>query len=103
MLEQINKLDFNGVDIYVGIDTHKKNWKVSIFVDDMMFKTFSQNPCAVQLHDYLKKINEDGFSINSVKTRTDAVKWAFDFHNLINEDLSKKQYTIQDLKLHYDF
>ena len=55
MLKQINKLDFDGVDIYVGIDTHLKNRTISIYVGDRIFKTYSQDPCSIKLYNYLKK------------------------------------------------
>ena len=38
-MKQINKLDFSGQDIYVGIDTGKKNWKVTILLKDFEHKT----------------------------------------------------------------
>lgn len=51
----------------------------------------------------LKIIADRGFSIDSVKTRTDAVKWCFDYHNIVNEDIEKDQFSIEDLKEKYDF
>jgi hypothetical protein len=33
MQTQIKDLDFTGQNIYAGIDTHKKSWKVSIYTD----------------------------------------------------------------------
>jgi len=55
MQEQINKLDFRGKNIYVGIDVHKMNWVVTIVLDQITHKTFSQPPCAKILGDYLRK------------------------------------------------
>jgi transposase len=52
---KINKLNFNGVDIYVGIDTHKTNWTVAIQIGDMIYQTVSQSPDAEQLYSYLRK------------------------------------------------
>ena len=42
----VNKLDFTGQHIYVGIDVHKKSWNVSIHSAYFEHKTFSQPPDA---------------------------------------------------------
>lgn len=55
MQEQINKLDFRGKNIYVGIDIHKLSWVVTIVLDHITHKTFSQEPCAKTLGDYLRR------------------------------------------------
>lgn len=55
MLNKINHLDFTGEDIYVGIDVHKKSWKITIQTDETVCKTFSQNPDVDILSHYLKK------------------------------------------------
>jgi len=54
-MEQSNKLDFSDQDIYIGLDIHKKNWTVSIFTQDFEHKTFSQNPQADILANYLHR------------------------------------------------
>ena len=51
----VKRLDYSGVDTYVGLDTHLKNWKATIRVGDTFFKTFSQDPDAGILSDYLRK------------------------------------------------
>lgn len=53
MQTQINKLDFSGQNIYVGVDTHKKNWKVSIVHEELFLKTFVQDPDPDVLYNYL--------------------------------------------------
>ena len=50
---QSKELSFEGQSIYIGIDVHKKSWKVSIMVDDVFFQTFSQSPCVSALLSYL--------------------------------------------------
>lgn len=55
MQTQGTKLDFNSQNIYVGIDTHKKNWKVALYHDEIALKTFSQDPEPGVLANYLKK------------------------------------------------
>lgn len=46
---------FAGQPFYVGIDYHKKSWKVTILGEHYEHKTFSMNPDAKILADYLKK------------------------------------------------
>jgi transposase len=53
MPTQSNKLDFSNQNVYVGFDVHLKDWKVSIMVDDIHHKTFSQNPSPEALYRYL--------------------------------------------------
>lgn len=52
---QSNKLDFTGQNVYVGFDVHLRTWKVSIMVEDLHHKTFSQDPSPQVLANYLKK------------------------------------------------
>jgi len=54
-MKQINKLDFSGQDIYIGVDTGKKSWKVTILTKDLEHKTFTQNPEPKALVTYLNK------------------------------------------------
>ena len=49
------KVDFTGQDIYVGIDTGKKSWKVSILTNELAHKTFSQPPRPEVLVQYLHR------------------------------------------------
>lgn len=49
------EIDFNGKNIYAGIDTHLKNWRVTILLDDLVYKTFSMDPNAKVLSNYLRK------------------------------------------------
>jgi len=51
--EQGNKLDFEGQNIYVGIDVHKKDWTVCIFSEHLEHKKFAQPPKAEVLKNYL--------------------------------------------------
>lgn len=52
---QIKKLNFEGENIYVGIDTHKKNWKVALYHDEIALKTFTQEASPDFLVTHLKK------------------------------------------------
>ncbi len=48
-------LNFNGENIYVGIDVHKKSWTVTIETDELQLKTFTQDPEPEKLIRYLKR------------------------------------------------
>lgn len=50
-----DKLDFSEYDVFVGLDVHKKNWMVSIMVDDILHKRYNQNPNPLILANYLAK------------------------------------------------
>ena len=54
-MEHVNKLDFSGQSIYVGLDVHKKSWSVSIFSEQCEHKTFTQPPEVNKLVHYLKR------------------------------------------------
>lgn len=54
MQEKINEKTFEGQSIYVGIDVHKKDWKVTIMTAELSYKTFSSVPKAEKLGAYLK-------------------------------------------------
>ena len=56
MKAQVNKLDFTGQNIYIGLDTHIKDWKVTIMLDQITHKTFVLHPPKPELlSNYLKK------------------------------------------------
>lgn len=46
---------FRDQSFFIGIDTHKKSWKVSIFSEQYEHKTFSQDPDPYLLAKYMKK------------------------------------------------
>jgi hypothetical protein len=54
MQEKINEKTFEGQYIYVGIDVHNKDWKVTIMTHELSYKTFSSVPKAEKLGAYLK-------------------------------------------------
>jgi len=55
MQRKITKLNFKGQEIYVGLDTGKKSWKVSILTKDFEHKTFGQPPKPEVLVGYLRR------------------------------------------------
>lgn len=60
MQSKSKKLDYHGVSIYCGIDTHLKNWRITIMVEDVYYKTLSVDPSAPVLASYLKKSFPNG-------------------------------------------
>jgi len=50
---QINKLDFKGQNIYVGIDVHLKSWSIAVLSEHSVLKKFSQSPNAEALYRFL--------------------------------------------------
>lgn len=44
METQGRKLDFSGQHIFVGIDVHRKSWRVSVLVGDVLQKTIHMSP-----------------------------------------------------------
>ena len=54
MQKNNTKVDFSGQDIYVGLDTGKKSWKVTILTKEFEHKTFTQPPQPATLVKYLR-------------------------------------------------
>ena len=54
MKAQASQLDFEGQDIYVGIDVHLNSWTVSIYSSHLENKTCRQDPLPDTLLRYLK-------------------------------------------------
>jgi transposase len=48
-------INFKGQNVYAGIDIHLKSWKVTIMLESREHKTFSQDPSAETLSNYLRK------------------------------------------------
>ena len=64
-MNHVNKLDFTGQQVYVGMDVHKKSWSISIYTDQFEHKTFSQPSEVAVLVNYLKR-NFPGAAYRSV-------------------------------------
>lgn len=52
--------DFSGQHFYIGIDTHKSNWKVTIRTRDIELKTFSMNPSPEELCKHMNQNYPNG-------------------------------------------
>jgi len=55
MRTKVTTNSFDGQSFYVGIDYHKKSWKVTILSEHYEHKTMSQNPDPDVLANYLKR------------------------------------------------
>lgn len=55
MQTKVNKKSFDGQSFYIGIDCHKKSWKVTILGEHYEHKTMSQNPDPELLAKYLQR------------------------------------------------
>jgi len=55
MQTQVKTFDFAGQNIYAGIDVHKKNWRVSIYSEQLYHKSFHQPADPKALYHYLSK------------------------------------------------
>ena len=56
----MNAITFSNLHFFIGIDTHLKQWKVTIRNSSLELKTFSMNPSANELYRYLIKHYPDG-------------------------------------------
>lgn len=50
---ETRQLDFSNLQLYIGIDVHKKQWSVSIYTATAHHRTFSQPPTPEALKNYL--------------------------------------------------
>lgn len=55
MRTQVTKNSFNDQSFFIGIDFHKKSWKVTVLGEQYEHKTMSQNPDPDLLASYLNK------------------------------------------------
>ena len=53
-------LSFSNEIIFIGIDVHKKRWQIAIRNKENLLKTFSMDPEAMQLVNYMQKNYPDG-------------------------------------------
>jgi transposase len=58
------KIDFKDKELFIGLDVHKKSWSVTIVVDGIEHKTFTQPPEPKALNNYLQRMFPGG-SYNS--------------------------------------
>jgi transposase len=50
---QTTRCDFSGQHFFIGIDTHKSNWRVTIRCGDVYMKTFSMDPDPLKLKEHM--------------------------------------------------
>jgi transposase len=57
MQTQVTKeIDFTGKNLFAGLDVHKKSWSVTIVVDGIEHRTFTQPPSPESLARYLERM-----------------------------------------------
>ena len=54
------KIDFTGKQLFIGLDVHKKSWSVTIIVNGMEHRTFTQPPEPQLLVNYLQRMFPGG-------------------------------------------
>ena len=54
------KIDFTGKDLFIGLDVHKKSWSVTIIVNGIEHRTFTQPPDSKLLNNYLQRMFPGG-------------------------------------------
>ena len=54
------KIDFKGKELFIGLDVHKKSWSVTILVEGMEHRTFTQPPDPRILYNYLQRMFPGG-------------------------------------------
>lgn len=54
MKTQATKTDYHGENIYIGIDTHKKSWNITVMMDNLFSQTFQSPPSARALITFLE-------------------------------------------------
>jgi len=96
MQELINKKAFKEKRIYIGIDVHKASWKVTIMLDEITHKTFSQDPNARILAEYLERNFPGGTYLSAYE----AGFCGFSVHRaLINEGINNSVVNPADIPL----
>lgn len=59
-IQVTKKIDFKDKDLYIGLDVHKKSWSVTILVEGIEHRTFTQPPSPLILYNYLQKMFPGG-------------------------------------------
>lgn len=75
------KIDFTGKDLFIGLDVHKKSWSVTIVVDGMEHRTFTQPPDPEALHKYLLR----SFPGGSYQSAYEAGYCGYGIHRKLND------------------
>lgn len=75
------KIDFTGINLYIGLDVHKKSWQVTILSDEMSLKTFNQCPEP----DTLSRFLSTNFPNANFFSAYEAGFCGYVFHRRLNE------------------
>jgi hypothetical protein len=74
------KIDFTGKSLFIGLDVHKKSWSVTIVVDGIEHRTFTQPPEVDTLQKYLEK----NFPVGSYYSAYEAGFCGYGIHRQLN-------------------
>jgi transposase len=74
------KIDFTGKELFIGLDVHKKSWSVTIVVDGIEHRTFTQPPDPNALKNYLQRMFPGG----SYKSAYEAGFCGYGIHRELN-------------------
>ncbi len=55
MNTQSKKLSFKNQKFFIGMDVHKRNWRITIRTEGLELRTLSINPSPKELHKYMKE------------------------------------------------
>jgi transposase len=113
MSTKTKSVSFENQIFNIGIDTHKKDWKVTVRSNSMQLRTFSMNPYPEELAAYMKR-NYPGGEYRSVYEAGFCGYWIhreltqLNFHNIItnaadvpttNKEKDRKSDPIDSAKL----
>jgi transposase len=88
MQTESKRVRFDGQNFCIGVDVHKRNWRVTIRNNQLLLKTFSMNPSPAELSDFMQK-HYPGGSYHSVYEAGFCGFWVhreisrLGFHNII--------------------
>jgi hypothetical protein len=57
-MNNCNKLDFSGQEIYIGMDVHKKSWSISIFTEQFEHKTWRVSKLDLRCSTFLYMVSD---------------------------------------------
>ncbi|HKI87536.1 MAG TPA: IS110 family transposase [Draconibacterium sp.] len=55
MQAKVRTINFEGQNIFIGIDVHSKNWTITVMTENSLRKRFSQDPSSEGLRNYLDR------------------------------------------------
>lgn len=75
-MKEVTRKTSQGQKVFVGMDTHKKNWAVGIYLEECYHKAFSQPPEPKILYQYLQR-NFPGYEYHAVYEASYCGYWIY--------------------------